>query len=321
LKKRSNVVPYFILGGAQIAVGAAAIFARYALGGAGPLAASASRLAIAALILLIYSVLFGRYRNTEKLPTRALTRREQLLLIAAGVALAAHFAGWIWSLEYTTVAVSTLLVTSTPVWTALYDAVVLKRPLSPLACAAFVTGAIGLLMIVGFDRTSPPHAGHELLGDILALGAGLAIGAYLILVREVRTPVSSGARVDTPLDTRRIVTQTYTWAAVTLILASAVAHQPPPPLANTSAWLGILAMALISQLLGHTAINASLKWFTPSAISFATLLEPLIAATLATIIFHEAVPPLALLGALILLVSIAIVLREEQSGTMIGELL
>jgi drug/metabolite transporter (DMT)-like permease len=71
-------------------------------------------------------------------------------------------------------------------------------------------------------------------------------------------------------------------------------------------------MALISQLLGHTAINASLRWFSPSAVSFATLLEPVIAAVLAFGIFGEAVPRLAVVGAAILLASIAVVLREER---------
>ena len=300
------MLPYLVLAGAQFAVGAAAIFARYALTGGGPIAVAAARLTIAALVLLG----IGAIRRSH---TKPQPRRERWIFIAAGVALAIHFAAWIWSLEYTTVAISTLLVTSTPVWTALYDAVVRGRRLSRPATIAFATGAVGLVMVVGFDRTAPPHPGHELFGAALALLGSFAIAAYLLLVREVRDRFS----------TQSIVTRTYGWSALALMAAAAIAHQPPPALHASAAWGGIIAMAFISQLLGHTALNASLKWFTPSAISFATLLEPVFAAVLALAIFGEAVTPLAVAGGIILLGSIAVVLREERrvldgSGLPIG---
>ena len=300
------MLPYLVLLGAQLAVGAAAIFARYAIDGAGPLAVAASRLTIATVVLLGIGLF---RRSTVKLRTR----RERWIFITAGIALAIHFAAWIWSLEYTTVAISTLLVTSTPIWTALYDAVVIRRPLSRAAALAFATGAVGLVMVVGFDRTPPPHPGHELFGAALALLGSAGIAAYLLLVREVRDRFS----------TRAIVTRTYGWSAVALIIGAAFARQTPPPLHASSAWGGILAMAFISQLLGHTALNASLQWFTPSAISFATLLEPVFAAVLALAIFGEAVSPPAILGGIILLGSIAVVLKEERreldgSGLPIG---
>ncbi|MEO9171391.1 MAG: DMT family transporter [Candidatus Baltobacteraceae bacterium] len=301
-------MPYALLGGAQLAVGAAAIFARYALGGAQPIAVSAARLAIAALVL--FAIAAFRLRAANAGPV---TRRQNFILALAGVALAAHFAGWIWSLEYTTVATSTLLVASTPVWTALYDAAFGKNRLSRAAMAAFATGAAGLVMVVGFNHARPPFPGHELLGALLALGGSVAIAAYLLLVREVR------ARTNT----RAIVTRTYGWAALVLVASAALAHQPPPPVSDTAAWGGIIAMALISQLLGHTAINASLRWFSPSAVSFASLLEPVFAAMLALALFHESVAAPALAGAVLLLGSIAVVLREEHkaldgSGLYIG---
>jgi len=212
-----------------------------------------------------------------------------------------HFGTWIASLQYVSVAISTLLVATTPIWTAAYDAIFRKRPLTRLACAAFVTGGIGVCAVVGFNRTAPPIGGHEALGALLAIAGSVAIGAYFILVREVRAQ----------LDTRTIVTHTYAWAAAVLVVAAAIAHQPPPALTASAAWSGIVAMALISQLLGHTAMNAALRWFTPSAVSFSTLLEPVVAAVLALLFFGEGIAAAAVAGAVLLLVSIGIVLREE----------
>ncbi len=291
---RSLALPMLL--GAQLAVGAAAIFARYALGGAQPIAVAALRLCIASAVLLAIALL--RKRDPARAPV---TRRERIILAFAGVMLAAHFAGWIWSLEYTTVAISTLLVTTTPLFTTLYDVVVLRRTVAPAVWFAYVAAAAGVYLVVGFAGAAPPVPGHGALGVALALAGSVAIGAYFILVREVRSALS----------TRTIVSNTYVFGAIVLVIAAAVAHQPPPPAAATGAWLGILAMALISQLLGHTALNASLKFFSPSAISTATLLEPVFAAILAALIFAEHMSGLAIAGGLLLLGAIAVVLRFD----------
>ena len=71
-------------------------------------------------------------------------------------------------------------------------------------------------------------------------------------------------------------------------------------------------MALVSQLLGHTALNASLRWFSPSAVAFANLLEPLIAAALAFALFGESLSAAAVIGALILLASVGVIMKEER---------
>ncbi len=272
-------------------MGAAAIFARYALAGAGPLTVAALRLSLASAVLLGISAIF-RER------TAPISRAQRSILIAAGIALALHFATWIASLEYTTVAVSTLLVSASPLWTTLYDAIARGRRFPLVVPLAFITGIAGLALVTGSNHRLPPHPGHAVLGAALALGGSAAFAAYLLLVRDVRADLS----------TRTIVTTTYTTAAIVSVVAALVAHQPPPGLNNYGAWGGIVAMALVSQLLGHTGINAALRWFSPTAVSFSTLLEPVIAAVLALALFGETLSGAALAGALLLLGSIAVVL-------------
>ncbi len=293
-----KVRPYFTLIVAQIAVGSAAIFARFALTGAGPLAVSASRLTIAAVALLALAAIRRPRERT------ALFRRDRLIFALAGLALAIHFAAWIWSLQYTSVAISTLLVATTPIWTAAYDAFARGLRLSALAFLSFGAAAAGLVMVVGFSIAPPPVPRHGVLGAALAVTGAIGIAAYFILIREIRASFG----------TRAIVTQTYTWAAVVLIAAAAAAHQAPPPLSNTAAWGGILAMALISQLLGHTAMNSALRWFSASAVAFSTLVEPIVAALLALAIFGERLSAIALGGGLLVLGAIAIFIREERRG-------
>ncbi len=287
-----------MLASAQIAVGAAAIFARFALNGAPPVAVSAWRLAIASAVLLSIAALRRRPPRRTAMPSH-----DSKLFIAAGIALAVHFGTWISSLDYTSIAVSTLLVATTPIWTSLYDSVVYKRRLSTVTWGAFAFGGAGLVLVVGFSRARPPIPGHDLLGSALALSGAIAIGAYFVLVREVRGSYG----------TREIVTRTYSWAALALLVASVAAGQWPPPFSDARAWGGIVAMALISQLLGHTALNASLRWFSPSSVAMSSLLEPVAAAVLAFFIFGEALTPLALAGGALILLAIGAFLREEDS--------
>lgn len=295
---QASLRPYLVLIVAQIAVGSAAIFARFALTGAGPLAVSASRLTIAAIALLALAAIRRPAQSNKP------SRRERIIFAFAGLALAIHFAAWIWSLQYTSVAISTLLVATTPIWTAAYDALARGLRLSALAFFSFAVAAAGLVMIVGYSIAPPPVPGHADLGAALAVAGAIGIAAYFILIREVRASFG----------TRAIVTQTYTWAAIVLIAAAIAAHQPPPPLSDTAAWGGILAMALISQLLGHTAMNSALRWFSASAVAFTTLVEPIVAALLALAIFGERLTGIAVAGGLLVLGAIAIFIREERRG-------
>ncbi len=293
-------LPYARLLGAQLAIGAAAIFARFALAGAGPFAVSALRLGIAAAVVLAFARRFGR-----------ISARREVALVGAGATLALHFATWVASLLFTSVAISTLLVTTTPVWTEVYEVVRERRAPSAAFTFALALALGGVMLIVTARASTPaPVPGHALLGDALALIGSIAIGAYLVIVRD------SGARHTEPLPTSAIVARTYSWAALVLLIAAVAARQPAPALANTGAWFGILAMALISQLLGHTGLNAALRDFSPSTVGMTTLLEPVIAGALAAALLHESLTPRALFGGALVLIAIAVTLRRTPSARL-----
>lgn len=274
-------------------MGAAAIFARLALHGAGPLAVSAGRLLVAALVMLLVT----RPAN--------IGRRAELAFALAGVILALHFATWIGSLRYTSVAVSTLLVCTVPLWTEIYDCASERRLPPPAYFVSLLLALAGVATMSAEHATPAPLPGHALLGVALALSGSVAMGAYLIIVRNVGAQPADGR----PFPTRQIVVRTYAWAALALVVLAAAAQQPPPPVSDPSAWLGIVAMALISQVLGHTGLNASLRTFSPSTVGFATLLEPVIAAILAALFLHEPLRFLTVAGGVLVLAAVAVTLR------------
>jgi len=292
-------MPYFRLLGAQLAIGAAAIFARYALLGAGPIAVSALRLAIATVPIVLIVLLTHRR-------TRIGARREALLALA-GVLLAAHFATWISSLLYTSVAIATLLVCTTPLWSKLYEWVVERKPLSTRMALGGIIAFCGLIAIARQHQAPAPIAGATALGDLLALCGAIALALYFVVVRNSGVAPRDGARLSTP----EIILRTYAWSALALIGLAFFMHQPPPAFDNLAAWGGILAMALISQSLGHTGMNAALRHFAPSTVALTTLLEPVIAAVLAALIFHEALTLQTAFGGVLVLAGVALVLRSE----------
>lgn len=272
---------------AQLAIGAAAVFARFALVSSGPLAVSAARLTLGAIPIVVVAALRGRLRAVDG-PTE---RR----LLFAGVLLALHFATWIASLDFASVAISTLLVCTTPVWTEVY-AVLRRRRVDPYAAASVLGALAGVVIVVGApDRANTP------LGIALALAGAVTIAAYLLVVRAT----------DARYDTLAVTSRTYAYAAALLIIASVLAHDHLPPAGDLRAWGGIVAMALLSQLFGHTALNAAVRVLSATFVSTMTLLEPVIAAVLAAWLFAERLGTATAAGAVVILVSIGIALRGE----------
>jgi drug/metabolite transporter (DMT)-like permease len=216
-------------------------------------------------------------------------------LAAAGCALAAHFALWIASLRYASVGVSTLLVCTTPIWTEL-AAVARTRRLRAGALVSIGLAIAGVAIVIG-----APAGLQTPLGIGLALGGAVAIAVYLLLV---------GA-CDPRYGTLAVVGRTYPAATAVLFAATAVTGDRIPRLDDARAWGGIAAMALISQLFGHTALNAAVRRVSPTLVATVTLIEPAIAALLAALVFDEHRAPGTLAGAGVVLAGIAVAIRTE----------
>jgi drug/metabolite transporter (DMT)-like permease len=274
-----------------LAIGAAAIFARLALTGAGPLSVSALRVGIAAVPVVLVALPRGAYARYDRTTERR--------LLAAGIVLALHFGLWIASLQYATVAVSTLLVCTTPIFAEAWT-VARTRTWRPLAAAGIAAAVAGVAIIAGV-----PAQGNAPLGIGLALGGAVAFAAYLLLVR------ASDARYTT----LAVVARTYPLAAVLLALGALAVHDRVPSLSAHLAWGGIFAMALVSQLFGHVAVNAAVRTLSATLVGTTILLEPVIAAVAAAFVFGERLTPATGAGALIILAGIAFVVRAEpESG-------
>jgi drug/metabolite transporter (DMT)-like permease len=272
----------------------AAIMIRYAFAeGVPALSVAAGRMTLAALILT--PLAWGRAGSE----LRGLTRRELLPAAAGGVLLALHFASWISSLEYTSVASSAALVSTNPLWVGLLSWLVLRERLGPAVIIGIGLSIAGTLMI-GISDSSTSSGSNPLLGNTLALIGALTSSGYLLIGRSLG---------------RRVSILPYIWlvyssAAVVLlgwVLLSGLPWFGFSPLA----WLMLIGLAVGPQLLGHTSFNYALGMLSASYVAVAILGEPLATSVLAWLIFGETVQPLQLAGLLVLLIGIVVASRAE----------
>jgi drug/metabolite transporter (DMT)-like permease len=284
---------YFILLVGIIAVSLASIFIRFAQDeGVPSLVIAAGRVTIAALILTPW--VLSRNRAT----VAGLPRRSWLLSMGAGFFLAAHFASWISSLEYTSVLISVVFVTTNPLWVALLEAVFFRvRPSRWVALGLVMALAGGILIGV-----APALSGQAVnVGAQPVLGAGLALlgaitfACYLVIGREVR------ARL--PLVP--YIWLVYGWAAVFLLVGVALAGLPVVGY-STGGYFWLFAMAIMAQLVGHTSFNYALAYLSATFIGIATQMESIGSAVAAYLIFDEVPLPLQIVGSAFILAGVGL---------------
>jgi drug/metabolite transporter (DMT)-like permease len=231
---------------------------------------------------------------------RRLTRRERGLALVAGVLLAAHFATWVPSLDYTTVSSATALVCTQPIWAALLA----RRGghhIPPRAWVGIVVAVLGAALVTGVDVTA---SGRARVGDLLAVAGGMCAAGYMVAGNKVRQSVSTTAYTSV----------CYAAAAVVLLVLCLVGRQHLGGYsANT--WAKLVLLTVGAQLLGHSLFNRVLRTTSPTVVSLAILLEVPGATLLAAVWLHQRPHAAAIPGLLVLLAGIATVIAARDRAT------
>lgn len=288
-------VPFLVLAVGLVAISFGSIFARIAQGeGVGSLAVATWRLGLAALLITPLALTRGRRELLR------LSGRQAALALGAGFFLALHFGTWISSLEYTSVASSTALVTTNPLWIGIAAYVLFGERPGRLMVGGIALSLAGSLLIFWSDSRGTAAGTQPLLGNLLALAGSWCFSAYLMIGRRLRAGLGLSA---------------YIWlayGAAALFLAAASGFAATPLLSHSAAaWTVLAAMALGPQLLGHTAYNWSLRYVSATLVAVVTLGEPVGAAVLAWLIFGEGFAPLQFAGFCLLLGGIYLAARGE----------
>ncbi len=242
-----------------------------------PLMRASWRLQITVLMLLPFAI--WQYREMDSVSRSRLTEKKTVLIIlGSGVALAAHFGTWVTSLDHTSLAHSLLFVTSHPIIIVAGTALLVRRPhrLETIGALVGLLGAGITLLDAGNDGEV------TLWGDMLAFAGAITVVGYIVAGRILREwmPVFVYAVPVTLI------------GGILLIPFSIIMGEETAALgwieSDLLSWF--ILLAFLAGIVGHTGLNACLRWLPPLTISFAVTLEPIIGAFIGWFFFSEGVP-------------------------------
>jgi drug/metabolite transporter (DMT)-like permease len=231
----------------------------------------------------------------------ALSSRRRLILLASGISLGVHFATWIASLSYTSVAASVLLVNTAPLFTLFFSWWFLGERASKAVLIAMAVALTGAALIAAGDWGEGGTA--SLKGDALALAGAVTLSLYHVIGRGLRDALPLSA----------YVLGVWSTAAATLAVLAASARVPVfgyPP--RTFALF--LALAVIPTVIGHGLVNRSLRHIPAPTVGLFLLGEPIAASILAYAIFRETPGALTLAGGVLVLAALALVVKSEDGA-------
>jgi len=300
------ILPFAILV-ALLAVSTASIFIRLAQQSAPSLVIAALRLTFATLLLAPLAL--TRHRAELK----SMTRAEVGLALFSGLFLTAHFATWISSLEYTSIANSVVLVTTGPLWVSLFAPLFLKEHLTRAAVVGLVLALLGGTVIglsdactlsngLSCPQLAQAFQGRAMWGNFLALAGAWAVSGYLIIGRKLRAKMSLIPYIFV----------VYGFSALGLIIIMFAAGEAPFgfPM-QTYGWIFLLAA--FPQLIGHSTYNWALRYLPAAFVAVISLGEPIGSAILAFFIFKETPTITTLLGGALILTGIYLASRGEKN--------
>lgn len=279
-----------------------------------PLLRMSWRLQATSLVLLPFAILQWN-RTDPDTRSSVLMPKNLKILLASGICLFLHFGTWGWSLVNTSLTHSLLFVTAHPL-VFVIGGVIIGRPLlrkqSYGALIGFLGASLALLSVNSDSEVT-------LLGDLAAFAGAVAIVGYLTAGRELRSWM--------PLF---IYALPVTFIAAVLLTISSVFLEGTGINDTVSmssfgwidlVWLPVIAyLAIGPGLVGHTGINAVLKWFPPIVISVSVLIEPILGTFIGIIIGTADFPDYwTLIGGTIILIGLYLVITAEESEVQVIE--
>lgn len=221
---------------------------------------------------------------------KLLGAKDWIFSSIAGIFLAFHFILWFESLNYTSVASSTVLVTMQPLFAFVGTYLFFQERISVQAILSGVIAIAGSVLISWGDFKV---SGSALFGDVLALIACAFVTAYFLFGQDVRKRLSL-------ITYTMVVYSISTVCLFIYILLKGESFGPYPFMT----WVWFLLLAIVPNLLGHTLFNWSIKWVSTNVISVAVLFEPIGAAILASIIFGEELIATQIIGGIAVILGI-----------------
>ena len=290
---RSRLAFLALIGGAT-GIGFAPILVR--LSETGPTATAFYRLLFALPLLWAWAIW---NQSSNPATRRPATRKEFLQLAAAGLLFTGDLSIWHWSLQFTSVANSTLLANITPIFVTIGAWFLFGDRITPSFIAGMTLAIGGGAMLVG---SSFSLGSQHLLGDTLSLVAAVFYAGYLLALKHLRRSFSTATIMAWSGLASCSGFGLVAWLSGDTMWAT-----------TTGGWLVLLALALVCHVGGQALIAYGFGHLPASFSSVSLLWQPVVAAAVAWAILGERLRLWQGFGAVVVLAGIAV-----ASGTLNG---
>jgi drug/metabolite transporter (DMT)-like permease len=245
----------------------------------------------------------GFWRLTLAIPLLALLARRQgqalagfgratfVAIAAAGVLFALDLASWHVGIGQTRLANATLFGNSGSVILMGWGIVAMRRSPRPFEALGILSALAGAAILMGRSLDIDTRS---LIGDLLCVLAGFFYAFYILLLQGARARLGNWS----------LLTWSSLAGAPVLLALALFQGEPVWP----TSWWPLIALALLSQVIGQGLLVFSLKHFTPLVVGLTLLTQPAVSVVVGWFVFGEALGPLDLAG--MVLVAAALVLAR-----------
>ena len=281
---RANPLHFAALIGGNIALALGPWSVR--LADSGPISAGFWRLTLAIPLLALLA-----WRNGQALG--GFGKATWLTIVAAGVLFALDLASWNIGIGLTRLGNATLFGNSGSVILMGWGIVMTRRLPRRFEALGILSALAGAAILMG---RSLEIDSHSLVGDLFCILAGFLYGFYILLLQNARTRLGSWS----------LLTWSSLAGAPVLLALALWQGEPVWPGSAGSGWWPLIALALLSQVIGQGLMVFALKHFTPLIVGLTLLTQPVVAVVVGWFVFGEALVPLdfagmALVGAALVL--------------------
>ena len=268
-----------------VCIAFAPIFVR--LSELGPSATAFYRLLFSLPVVWSWMLLDWKTDNSGRRPA---TWHDYRLLAMAGMFFAGDLAVWHWSIRLTSVANATLLANFAPIFVTLGAFIIFGERFSKVFLIGMACAISGVVILLG-ESINISH--RHLLGDVCGMVTAVFYGAYILTVGRLRSRFSTATIM--------------AWSGLTccLVLIPITLFSGESFVSATvNGWLVLAGLALISQVGGQSMIAYALAHLSAAFGSVALLLQPVLAAVFAWILFKEGLSVLQMCGGIIVLTGV-----------------
>jgi len=250
---------------------------------------------------MLFTVLIMLPFGTRQLKSLgSVSRKDWGLLALAGFFLALHFLLWMESLNFTSIASSTIILSLEPVFVMIGAYFAFKDRIGRMSLIGLFVALIGAFVVGSGDIGL---SGEAFKGDVLSLLGTLAIVANMLIAKVILTRVPSFVYSLTVFAVAFVCFAVYNAAT-----GFNVMNYPPRE------WMIFILLAIVPTVFGHMIFNWLLQYVKATTISITVFAEPVGASLLGMLLFREMVSAFQLVGGAFIIAGLLLYMRAEYSA-------